>query len=405
MLALRLPALHPGQQQIAAQLRRFNVVRIGRRGGKTVLDLDYLLSPRNGCLAGLPVAFFAPSYKYLKDPWREATRLLRPLIRHKDEQEHRLELATGGLFEAWTLDGEDPARGRKYARVVVDEAAIVRQLEEKWDQSIRPTLTDYRGGAVLSSTPKGKNGFYRLDQRSKDRANWASFHAPSTVNPYLSKAEIAAAREDMPELVFRQEYLAEYVDFGGALVRAGWVRTGAASPEWPVALGVDLAISTKTTADYTAIVALARAPDGRVFVIGAQRFRETFHGILQRIAAAAQRYQPRAIIVESNAFQTSVVQELLRTTSLPVRGLRRDRDKLTAFGPVAARYEQGLIVHAPGLPREFAEELLAFTGTDDDDHDDFVDAMANAMLGLPHAGASVISAGRRESVDFLRLVS
>lgn len=394
---VRLPARHVGQQRLAAGLRRFNVARMGRRWGKTVFGLDYLIDGDKAALTGFPVAWFAPNYKYLYDAWRSAKLTLAQLIVDKQEQEHRLQLVTGGVLEFWTLDSDDPARGRKYARVVVDEAAIVRGLEDKWQQSIRPTLTDFAGGALFASTPKGRNDFWKIDQRGKDRASWASFHAPSSENPHLPPGEIADARLDMPELVFRQEYLAEYVDFGGALVRPEWIQAGTPEAPWPIVLGVDLAISTKDEADYTAIVALCRSRTGHIYVVGAVRFRATFHEIMQQIIAAAAKYNPTAIMVENNQFQASIVQELLRTTKLNVRGVRRDKDKLTAFAPIAARYEQRLIHHVPGLPPYFEDELLAFTGTQDDDHDDLVDAMSTAYIGLPATGVSIVSSGRRET--------
>lgn len=397
---LSLPERHAGQERLAAGLKRFNVARMGRRWGKTVFGVDYLIDDDRAALGGFPVAWFAPNYKYLTEPWREAKRILRPLIVHKDEQERRIELATGGVLEFWTLDGDDPARGRKYARTVIDEAGIVRGLLDKWQQSIRPTLTDYEGGALFIGTPKGRNDFHELDQRSKKYPDtWASFHAPTLENPYIKPEELEAARLELPTLVFRQEYLAEYVDFGGAVVRPEWVQSGTPDYPWPIVLGVDLAISVKDGADYSAIVALSRSRvTGHLFVLGVLRFRATFHEILRQIEMAAERYKPVAIMVENNQFQAAVVQELLRTTKLNVRGVRRDRDKLTAFGPLAARYEQKLVHHSPDLPAYFLDELLAFTGTEDDKHDDMVDALSTAYLGLPSTVVSVASAGgRRES--------
>jgi len=399
---VRLITPHPGQQRIHRNLRRFNHCRMGRRWGKTVFGIDYLLDDHGGmpgAIAGMPVAWFAPTNKLLADPWRDAKQMLQPLTRHKNEVDKRIELVTGGSLEFWTMDVDDPARGRKYAKVVVDEAATVRRLIDKWQQSVAPTLTDYRGGAFFASTPKGRNDFWRLEQdaRRKNPDDWAFFHAPTADNPYISPQEIEFWRREQPTLVFRQEYLAEYVDFGGAVLRAEWIQAGAPDWSWPIVLGVDLAISTKDEADYTAIVALCRSRTGHIYVMGAQRFRATFHGILQQIIAAAERFNPVLIVIENNQFQAAVVQELLRTTKLNVRGVRRDKDKLTAFAPVAARYEQGLIYHVPGLPAYFADELLAFTGTDDDDHEDMVDAMSTAYLGLPSTNVSVVSGIRRET--------
>lgn len=407
-----LPAHHPGQDALARQLKRFNVVRCGRRWGKTVFGSDYLISDLGGIPGAankyrLPFGWFAPTIKTLGDGWESMKDLLRDHIHTKHETYHWMKLWNGSVIEFWTLDVESPARGRKYAKVVIDEAAHVRDLEKKWTRSIRPTLTDYAGGALFISTPAGKNYFHKLDQYSLTRPTWASYHAPSTQNPYLPAGEIEEARLDMPDLVFRQEYMAEYVDFEGALVRPDWCRSGTPDDDLAIVLGVDLAISTKTTADWTAIVAMSRHPVyGKIYVRGALRFRGSFNEILRQIELAAERWGPVLIVVEDVQFQAAVVQELLRTTKLPVVGFtpaKKDKlgrkDKLTRFLPMAARYEQLLVYHDPNLPAEFVDEILSFTG-DGSGTDDFVDAEAMAFYGIGMTmGPQVASAGHIDTQE------
>ncbi|MBL0142645.1 MAG: hypothetical protein IPP91_11230 [Betaproteobacteria bacterium] len=399
---IELPELHPGQRRIRRAMKRFNVARMGRRWGKTTFGLDYLVGGEEGergLAAGFPCGWFAPTHKVLADGWRESKAILSPIIVAKEERDHRLELATGGSLEFWTLDIDDPARGRKYGRIFVDEAAQVRNLKDKWEQAIRPTLTDYRGEALFGSTPKGKNFFHELDQRSLTRENWASFHAPSHENPHLPADELEEARGDLPELVYRQEYLGEYVDFAGVVVRPEFLQHGLPEGEFPIVIGVDLAISLKDEAAYTAMVAMCRdRPLGRVFILGALRFRATFNTIVEQIIAFAAsisaEFGGRAVtvLVEEVQFQAAVVQELLRRSKLIVRGVRPDKDKLTRFLPLAARYEQRMVYHAPTLPAYFAQEILALPVPDFWDQ---IDASSIAYAGLPASTAAVASAGRR----------
>ena len=145
-----------------------------------------------------------------------------------------------------------------------------------------------------------------------------------------------------------------------------------------VTMGVDLAISTKDGADYTAAVVVARHPDGRIWVLDAARTRATFQDVLRFVQAMAAKHQPSTILVEQVQFQAAVVSELLRTTSLPVRGVRPDKDKLTRFQPIEARLEQGMVLLDPGLSDDFQKELLAFPLGE---HDDQVDALAYAYGG------------------------
>ena len=78
------------------------------------------------------------------------------------------------------------------------------------------------------------------------------------------------------------------------------------------------------------------------------------------------------------AYQAVVVQELLRQTTLPIKGVTPDKDKVTRAQPLALRYEQGLVSHEQ-LPSWFEDELLAFP---QGAHDDSVDALVYAYQAV-----------------------
>lgn len=386
---MQLPDLHTGQLSIVKATERFRVVSAGRRFGKTLLSCLWLALLPGGALAsktsskGRPVAFFAPTYKLLIEVWDSMIHTLTPVIRKANKTDMRIELITGGTVDFWTLEDADAGRGRKYARIVIDEAAHARYLKDAWERAIAPTLTDLRGDAWFISTPKGMNYFHELYQRGGDpnHPEWASFHMPTTVNPHIPSDEVERARIELPELVFRQEYLAQFVTFGAGLVKPEHLIDSPAPAGLPVVLGVDLAISEREGADWTAIAAMSRDPaTGLVYVREVERHRAGFAAVLERIKAAAARHRPKVIAIEQTQYQAAVVQELSRTTSLPVRGVRPDRDKVTRFAPLLTRYEQHQVRHDPsGCPAWFREELLAFP---DGQHDDAVDALAYAWQAL-----------------------
>jgi hypothetical protein len=215
---LVLPTLHPAQRQIKRELARFNVLACGRRFGKTMFGHDMVIHP---LLKGYPVGWFAPTYKILLDAWEEIERLLHPVTRRVSEQNKRIELWTGGKFEAWSLDNPDAGRARKYARVGIDEAAMASHLGKAWQEAIRPSLSDHAGDAFFYSTPKGRNYFWQLYQKGMDDAKgeWRSWQLPTSANPYIDAAEIEAARQELPDRVFRQEYLAEFIEDAGGVFR------------------------------------------------------------------------------------------------------------------------------------------------------------------------------------------
>jgi predicted phage terminase large subunit-like protein len=317
----------------------------------------------------------------LEEAYNDHRRIYAPVIRRAVQSPApRIELITGAVIDYWTLD--DPstvARGRKYSRVVIDEAAMARHLEQAWTEAIRPTLTDYKGDAFFLSTPKGSNYFKTLFDMSATDDDWMAWQMPTTSNPWIDSAEVEKAGESLPSIAYRQEYLAEFVDAAGARIKREWIRYGDCPESLPVYLGVDLAISTKAEADYTAVAALSRGTDGTIYVRDVARTRSDFASVLRFVEAMAAKWNPTLIGIEQVQYQAAVVQELLRRTKLPVRGIRPDRDKVTRFAPLEARYEQGQVIHCQGLPAYFEDELLSFpVGR----HDDVVDATAYAWLML-----------------------
>lgn len=379
---IELRRLHPSQQKILDESKRFNVLCMGRRWGKSTLG-QFLVSKN----LGSPIGWFAPTYKLLDEAFRQIIRSYQPVIIGRNASSKRIQLVTGGSIDFWSLDNPDTvARGRAYRLVVVDEAAMAPYLEDAWQQSIRPTLTDLQGSAWFLSTPKGLNFFHELWHRSHTDDAWASWQLPTLDNPHISPEEIEAARLELPDIVFSQEYLAQFVTMEGGRVKKEWLRYGPPPPDGiERVMAVDLAISTKTGADYTAAAVISKMPDGSIYVHDVQRARLGFADVLQFIQTMAQKWRPRQIGIEQVQYQAAVVEELLRRTSLPVRGIKPDRDKLSRFQPLEARYQQGLIVHSRNLPREFEEELLSFPFGP---HDDMVDSLAYAYSLVRHGTMS-----------------
>lgn len=249
-----LPLLHARQHQIVIEALRFNVLMCGRRFGKTILGEDRAIS---AAVRGHPVGWFAPTYKLLAEVWRDLLRVLQPVIIKKNELEHRVELQGGGAIECWTMDDPDPGRGRKYKRVILDEAGLVRDLEDRWQAAIRPTLVDLQGDAWFLGTPKGKRYFHQLFALGQSgELGWKSWRMGTADNPYLPGivAELADARAQMPEAVYAQEYEGIPADDGGNPFGLDAISkcVGVLSTEPPLVWGWDLARAQ----DYTVGIAL-----------------------------------------------------------------------------------------------------------------------------------------------------
>lgn len=215
-ITVTLPRPHAAQARVLAEAGRFNVMACGRRFGKTLLGVE---RASRAALDGYPVGWFAPTYKDSSEAWREIKRTLAGVTVARSEQERRLELITGGVIDVWTLLDPDSGRGRKYKRIIVDEAAKIAKLEEAWTETLRPTLADYRGDAWFLSTPKGRNYFWRLYNLAQEFEDWRAWRLPTAANPHIAAAEIEDARLQLPQSAFAQEYLAEFTDDAGAVFR------------------------------------------------------------------------------------------------------------------------------------------------------------------------------------------
>ena len=386
MPTYRLPPLHDGQREVAASEHRFKVLICGRRWGKTRLGAAVALRE---AVAGGRVWWTAPTYAIAGIAWD----LIRPLAvaigATARESERRLLMPGGGEVAFKTADDPDKLRGQGLDLLILDEADFIAR--RVWEEVLRPALADRKGRALIISTPNREGGWvHELSQAgaSREGLELASWTFPSWTNPYLEDSEIAAARASLPSIVFRREFGAEFVSASGALIRRDWLRQGEPLDleGLRLSIGVDLAISTKEGADYTAAVAMARDSSGRVYILDADRVRASFDGVLAFIRGfvARQRAPVSVVAVEQVAYQAAVIQELLRTTELPVIGVRPDRDKVTRFLPLQARYEQGLILHAPDLSKAYTRELLGFPVGE---HDDLIDAAVYAYRSL--AGGAI----------------
>ena len=257
-MEVRLIRRHPGQVVVQQHPARFKTVMCGRRWGKTAYGIREMC---DAALAGQPVGYFAPTYKYVLEVWRELLERLRPVVVRSHDQDKRIELATGGVIEVWTMDGENPGLGRKYALAVIDEAGIVPDLLTIWQQALRPTLVDLKGRALFLGTPRGRrHGFVQLFNRGMrgDDPEWASFRARTLDNPYIPPEEVEQARRELPPEVFAQEFEGIPTDDGAnpfGLEAIAWaVQVTPCGPDAPapVVYGLDLARSM----DYTVLLGL-----------------------------------------------------------------------------------------------------------------------------------------------------
>ena len=199
---------------------RFRTVCTGRRFGKTLCMAAEIMD-RGGRVQGGDYGWVAPTYG-VAERGVEAFRAIAPDdVRVVGRMPTRVEFqGLVGPCRVFMLSADNPdsIRGFGFRGIVVDEAAAVPV--DVWNYVLRPTLAQTLGWGVFISTPAGRNWFYDMFTRGVERQEgFRSFTFPSNVSPYFPAKEWDEARATLPEDVFRQEYMAEFLEDSAGVFR------------------------------------------------------------------------------------------------------------------------------------------------------------------------------------------
>ena len=306
---LKLPSFHPRQAEIATHPARFRVAAAGRRFGKTRLGAALCVKT---AADGGRAWWVAPSYPVAMVGWRLIRRLASQVPGAEVRQSERLvSFPNGGEIQVRSADNPDSLRGEGLDFVVFDECAFIH--EDAWQEAVRPALSDRLGRALFISTPKGRNWFWRLWQRCiyDHDHEWHGWQLPTAANPYIAPAEIEAARLGLPERIFSQEFLAQFLDDAGGVFRRVMDAATATALEKPISgaayvAGVDVADAT----DFTAISILDTRARSQVYL---DRFnRVGYEALEDRIYAAYKCWNVQTMIIEDNSIGQPVIDHLRR---------------------------------------------------------------------------------------------
>lgn len=205
------------QSEILLNHSRFKTVVAGRRFGKTFLSVNMILKE---AVTGVNKNcwYVAPTYGSAKEiAWDMLIHTIPPeYVSKTNESSLTLRLINGSVISLKGAEKPNNLRGRALDFCVLDEFADMRP--EAWYEVIRPSLSDRQGNAVFIGTPKGRNHFYDLWAKGIDGANnWSSFQYTTIQGENVPAEEIEAARADLDERTFKQEYEAEFVTYQGLI--------------------------------------------------------------------------------------------------------------------------------------------------------------------------------------------
>ncbi len=187
--------------------KRFSVLVLHRRAGKTVLCINHMLrAALTNPLPNSRYAFISPTFKQGKaTAWDYIKTFAGKIPGTKfNESELRCDLPNGSRITILGAENDQSLRGIFLDGCVFDETQSIKPT--LFPEVIRPSLADRKGWCVFIGTPKGRNYFYELYQKAKENKDWYSCVFKASETNILDADELKAAQDVMSEDLYEQEF-------------------------------------------------------------------------------------------------------------------------------------------------------------------------------------------------------
>ena len=333
------------------------------------------------CITNAAMKTHGAKWRWLAPVYRQAQvgmeyfQKILPPPPHSDPIESKMIIKLPHLqsvIEFWHTSKPIDLEGAGVHGMIGDEAA---KIPYEAYISAKTTTTFTRGPSMYISTPYGKNWFYKKYIEAKDEMEWAfkhgkdparlAIHAPTTSNPFIAQEVIDQAKRDLPDRLFRQYYLAEFVDDGSIFVgvreciRGHEILLDGAAQFWisddakdkDVVIGVDWAKQR----DYTVFMAVDYSAKPRR-VVAFQRF----HGVsyveaVKELYQFAKRFKQVGTIWHDRTGVGEALDDLLGGLPLPFHGVTfNGQSKASLVNSLGMVFEQKDIV-LPNWPLLISE--------------------------------------------------
>ena len=386
---------HDGQWEVHRSEAPRRVLACGVRWGKTMCaameGVAAAMAPSEDSIGWV----VAPTYDLADRVFSVIQRVVTTHLGHRIHaikiSERRLILRNlaGGFSEIRAKSADNPVSllGEGLDWVIVDEAA--RLKPSIWESHLSQRLIDKQGWALLISTPRGKGYFHGLFKKGQGLdPDYESWNCPSWENPFLDGEAIERERGRLPEQVFQEQYVAEFIEGSGAVFRN--VRKYATGDfQAPIRgeqyyAGLDLA----KVEDYTVLVIVNR----RLEVVFVDRFhRIDWAQQIDRVRMACRRYNDALLLCDSTGVGEPIFESLLRAGCRARPYPFTSASKASLINNLALRFEeQRLTLPTPEAWPVGIDELEAYeysvtdagttrSGAPSGQHDDCVISLALAV--------------------------
>lgn len=288
--------------------------------------------------------------------------------------------------------------GFGYHRIILNEAGIILKGDRGrylWYNAVLPMSADYEDCIIyIGGTPKGRTDrdgsdclYYEMANKAESgEPNFYHINIPTTANPFINGEAVREVIAELPEGPIRdQEAYGVFVDAGSGIIKRDWLRIDDLPIEGEKVIGVDLAVSTKESADDTALVCMVRTENNRYQIIDVESFKASWPDAKPRIMSFIHRHDCPAFI-EDNAQMKGLIEDLQREKEMQgaaINGVTTTKDKITCASPWISRLESGQLTMLRGAwNKQFINQCLSFTVEDKGRHDDMIDGVSRCWAAF-----------------------
>ena len=294
---------HPNQREIHDAINKgsekYYALNIGRQFGKTLLGINQLLYwaiNDRGC----QIAWVTPVYKQGKKVFAELERATKNSGLFEFNKSDLRVTGFGSSIEFFSGERPDNIRGNTFHYMVVDEMAFTRP--ELWNEVLSATVMVKGRKVIFISTPKGKNHFHTLCMQPNYDPRYKYIHFTSYENPMIAPEELEERKRSLPDHIFRQEYLAEFIDNASGLFKNVRQSAGTWTKGGKCYAGLDIGRAD----DYTVLTILNEK--GEMIYVNRWRHDE-WNKIIDKVADVIRAYQAVTLIEVNN--QGDIFYEML----------------------------------------------------------------------------------------------
>lgn len=369
---------------------KHTVIHAGRQTGKTYNTAQWLIQEtlNLNCRSLWVDTVHANIDKYVDWYFRP---ILSPIWNKCvwNQQRKILKLPSGEI-DFGSAQKPENLEGFNYQRYVLNEGGIILKKSSLWDNTLFPMIKGEGVKGKIIGTPKGRNKFHELAVLGRSgNPDYATYHYTVYDSPYWTKEQIETARSLSPELVFKQEYMAEFIEGEGMVFRK--IRDVVKDTyKEPVegrryVIGIDLAKHV----DFTVIIVI---DDITHEVVYKDRFNQ-IDWVLQRarIKSAWEKWNRGRIILDSTGNGDSVFDELVAMgmTVTPFKFTNQSKAEIVNNLSVAIENKEIWLPNDPQVidELEIFEYEVSKTGNvsynaPEGFHDDIVMALCLAWSGI-----------------------